>query len=131
MTLATFTLAFKALGPLAVIAAALASVLAQFEFPTVFGTNMVLAAAVVGFFMPPLIDAINRRGWSSEVKAISAFLLCVPGAALSVYLSGQWNRSTFDEGLRSFLIVLFVAIAMHRFYWKPSGISDAIDKATG
>lgn len=122
--------------PVAALAADLsgvtpAIVLAQFELPTVFAENGVLVAVIIGFFMPAAIEAINRRTWPSELKAASAFVLCIPGSLLAVYVAGQWNTATFDEWLRTFLIIFFVAIAMHRWYWKPSGISDAIAKATG
>ena len=100
--------------------------LAQFDFPTVFGNNMTLVAVVIGFVMPPAIEAINRRTWPSEAKAISAFVLCIPGSLLAVYIIDQWHTASFDEWLRTFLIVFLVAIMMHRFYWKPSGMSDAI-----
>jgi hypothetical protein len=110
---------------------ALLGILLQFDFPTVFGDNLTLAAVVIGFVMPPAIDALNRRDWPSEWKAVSAFVLCVPGSLLAVYIVGQWNTASFDDKLRTFLIVFFVAILMHRFYWKPSGMSDAIDAATG
>ena len=35
-----------------------------------------------------------------------------------------------DDLLRTVLIVFFVAIALHRFDWKPSGISDTIARET-
>lgn len=90
--------------------------------------NPVLFAIVVGFVMSPVIDAIARRSWSSEVKAVFAFLWCAVVAAAQVYVLGQLDRA---DWLRTFLIIFVAAIAFHRFYWKPSGISDAIDRATG
>jgi len=50
---------------------------------------------------------------------------------LAVYIVGRWSAAGFDDLLRTFLIVFFVAIMMHRFYFKPSGISDAIAQTTG
>jgi len=43
------------------VVAFLAALLASFDLPTVFGDNTTLAAVVIGFVMPPMIDAINRR----------------------------------------------------------------------
>ena len=37
---------------------------------------------------------------------------------------------TAANGLRTFPIIFAAAIAFHRFYWKPSGISDEIAKVT-
>jgi hypothetical protein len=112
----------------------LASPLAQFDFPTEFGDNLALAAVIVGFVMGPVIDAINRRDWPSEAKAIAAFVQCCAAAALLAWAMGQLEgvrAFTFDMWIRTVMIVFVVAIALHRFYWKPSGISDAIDRATG
>lgn len=117
-----------ALGPITVILALMATVLTQFDFPTSFGSNLALAAVVVGFVMPVVIDALNRRRWPSELKALAAFFQCVLAATLLVYVMGETHP---DDWLRTVLIVFFVAIALHRFYWKPSGISDAITRATG
>lgn len=107
---------------------ALFTLLAQFDFPLTFGDNIALAAVVVGFVMPPVIDTISRRNWSSEAKAVSAFVLCIPAALLVVYVMGYWKP---EDWLRTFLIVFAAAIAFHRFWWQPSGLSDKIDRATG
>src|SRR3954452_6565937 len=113
-------LAWGAVGPIAVILALVAQVLAQFDFPTTFGSNLALAAVVVGFVMPVVIDAVNRRGWPSELKALAAFCQCMLAATLLVSVMGETHP---DDWLRTVLIVFFVAIALHRFSWNPSGIS--------
>jgi hypothetical protein len=95
------------------------------------GPIAAILAVIVGFVMPPIIDTINRGTWSSELKALAAFVLCIPGALLVVYVTGYWNIATPDDWLRTFLIVFAAAIAFHRFYWKPSEISDVITRATG
>lgn len=120
-----FLLVLKASMSLAVI---VAYALAQFDFPLEFGNNLALAAVVVGFAMPPIIEAINRRSWSSELKAIMAFVLCIPAAVLVIYVMGYWRP---EDLLRTFLIIFAAAIAFHRFYWKPSGMSDEIAAKTG
>jgi hypothetical protein len=80
----------------------------------VFGDNFALAAVVIGLIMPPEIEGINRPDWPREVKAISAFGLRVPGSWLARYIVGQSNVTSFDERLRTILIVIFVAILTHR-----------------
>jgi hypothetical protein len=57
----------------------------------------------------------SRRTAVSAVSASTATPRC-----------GQHAR-----GVWTFLIVFAAAIAFHRFYWKPSGISDAITRVTG
>lgn len=103
-------------------------ILAQFDFPLSFGSNLALAAVVVGFVMPVVIDAVNRRGWPSEIKALATFVQCVLAAPLLVYVMAETHP---NDWLGRFLIVFAAAIAFHRFFWKPSGISDAITRATG
>ena len=83
---------------------------------------------IIGFVISVVIDSLNRRNWPSEVKALAAFYECVLAASLLVYVMGETHP---DDWLRTVLIVFSVAIALHRFYWKPSGISDAITRATG
>jgi uncharacterized membrane protein YoaK (UPF0700 family) len=100
----------------------------QLEFPTTFGDTLSLTAVALGFVMGPVIDAINRRRWSSEQKAIGAFAWCLLASVLLVYVMGHANP---QDWLRTFLIVFVTAVALHRAYWKPSGISDAIDRASG
>jgi hypothetical protein len=42
-----------------------------------------------------------------------------------------YRQNTSEQWLRAFMIVFVAAIALHRWFWKPSGISEAIAKATG
>ena len=57
-----------------------------------------------------------------------AFVLCIPAAVLVIYVMGYWRA---EDLLRTFLIIFAAAIAFHRFYYKPSGLSDKIAEATG
>jgi hypothetical protein len=91
---------------------ALFAILAQFAGPLTFGNNLALAAIVVGFAKPPIIEAIYRRSWSSEIKAIKAFVVRVPAAQLVVNVMGNWKP---EELPRTFPIIFAAAIAFHRF----------------
>lgn len=89
--------------------------------------NTITAAAIAGFVAPPLIAVINRKHWSSEVKAVSAFLVCV-----LVALGTAWYEQEVDwHNLRAVLPVVFgSAILTYNQFWKPSGIADAIERNT-
>jgi hypothetical protein len=71
-----------------------------------------------------VIDAINRPTWISELKAASTFVLCIPALLLVVDVTGYWRP---EDWLRIFMVFFVAAIAFHRFYWKPSGLSDKIE----
>jgi hypothetical protein len=62
--------------------------------------------------------------FDTKVAAISMLV----AVAIAVSAMGQVNAA---DWFRTFLIVFVTAIALHRLYWKPSGISDAIDRANG
>ena len=85
-------------------------------------------AVIVGFFMSPAISAINREKWSSQLKAISAFVLCVVAA-----LATAWYEASVDwHDLRAVVIgVVGAAIISYHNFWKPSGAADAISETTG
>lgn len=98
------------------------------DLPQVFGSNLALASAIVGFGLPVGIAAINQRDWASEVKAIVAFVSSLLAALVLVI---AMNAATTADYFRSALIVFFVAIMTYNFYYKPSGIADRIERATG
>lgn len=110
------------------VAAEAATVLAQIEFPTEFGSDLFLASALVAFFLPAGIAAINRRSWSPEQKGGMAFLLCTLAGALVAYTQSQL---TLENWLRSAMIILFLAIFAWNFFWKTSQIGTNIERATG
>lgn len=94
------------------------------DLPQVFGSNLALASAIIGFGLPLGIAAVNRRTWASEAKAITAFVMSLLAAALLVVAMGAL---TTEDYFRSALIVFFVAIMTYNFYWKPSGIAGSIE----
>lgn len=91
--------------------------------------NEVLSISViVGFFLSPAIDAINREKWSAQLQAISAFVICMIAAVATDLATASFNW----HDLRGVIIAVFSAaiISFHAF-WKPSGISGSISKTTG
>lgn len=95
--------------------------------------NFALATVIVAFLMSPVIDTLNRSRWRSEVKAVAAFGWCV---VASVLLFAAGDRFDLEQRTPSVLFgtvlaVFVLAVSLHQFYWRPSGISDAIARATG
>ncbi|MDO8670673.1 MAG: hypothetical protein Q7O66_04495, partial [Dehalococcoidia bacterium] len=80
--------------------------------------------------LPLGISAIIREGWTKAQKSLAAFGLCLVGAAGTAYFTGNLNFDN-DTIARIALIVFMAAITSYTGLWKPSGTSDAIDKATG
>lgn len=83
---------------------------------------------VVGFFMSPAISAITREKWSAQAQAGAAFGLCLLAAVVTT-----WFQGTLDwHDLRGVVIgVVGAAIVSFHLFWKPSGVADAVSKATG
>lgn len=92
-------------------------------------TNVLMWGAIVGFLMPALIAAINRRMWSSAAKAVCAFVLCIVAAGVTAFLTGDFDDT--DDLVTAALAVFGAAITTYHFWWKPSGIAPKIEAATG
>jgi hypothetical protein len=89
--------------------------------------NTVTFAAIVGFLVPPAVAVINREKWSSQVKGVIAFLVCLLAAIGTAWYeqSVEWND------LRKVLPIVFgAAILTYHQFWKPSGIAPTIEKNT-
>jgi hypothetical protein len=91
-------------------------------------TNIMMWGTIIGFFGSPVITAINRRRWSSELKAASAFVWCFIGALGTVYFSNNFDIQNLAT---TFLFTTVTAIASYEKIWKPTGIVDKIYNVTG
>lgn len=91
-------------------------------------TDAQLWALAVGTFLPLLIAAILRQGWTSRSRELAAFGICMAAAAGTAYFTDQF---TAGGVARAALVVLLAAHTLFRTFWQPSGIAPAIDEATG
>lgn len=110
------------------------AILAQVTFPTDFGDNATLAAIVVAFVMPVVVDFINGQNISGPLKAVLTFGECLVASVLMVLAMNVFGANftlDFPTVFRAFLIVFVGAITFHRFYYKPSGISDRVAASRG
>ena len=95
------------------------SLLAQFDFPTVFGDNLALAAGIVAFVMPPLIDVINRRALverseSDERIRVLDRRVAAPGVGHGSTAKAPASALDGAIGCARCMIVFVGAITLHR-----------------
>lgn len=100
-------------------------VLAQAVGP--FDGNPTLLAGVVAFLLPPILAVLMQAGWSSQVKAVVAFVVCAAVAFVIVWVNGLADPADY---VRTALVVLTVAQATYQGFWRSSGIAPAIERAT-
>lgn len=72
---------------------------------------------ILGLFMPIVIDFVNKRGWSTQLRYIVAFLICLATGAVVEYFNG---RLSYGEVFQSAGIVFATAQSMYNLYWKDS-----------
>ena len=90
-------------------------------------TDLQLWTAILGFFLPLAVAAIQQPKWSDPVRAVTTFILCVLTAAGTAYFQGALTGQRFATAL---LFVFFSVITAYRGLWKPSGATQAIENAT-
>lgn len=88
-------------------------------------TDLYMYAALVGFFLPPVLAILIQTKWSDRVKAVVAFVACLIAGAGTAYLEADLDGRTW---VSASLVVLTTGYATFRNFWKPTGISPAIEK---
>lgn len=84
-------------------------------------------ALLVGFLLPPALSILIQTRWSDRIKAIVAFVACAIAGAGTAYLQGDLTGKRF---VSAGLIILTVALATYRNFWKPTGVSPTIEEKT-
>ena len=115
----------------AVAAAVMGQGAPPFDLPV--GSNYVMAVAVVGFLMSPIISFLNRVGWSPEGKAVGAFVWCFVAAAILFFAGDRFDTVVRDPKVLfgTFLGIFLMATGLYTWYFKPSGIGPSIEEASG
>ena len=90
-------------------------------------SNVVLWTGLVGFLLPPVLAVVLQQGWSSQVKSGVAFLACVVAGFGLAYWQGNLD---WADVATAALIVLTVAQSTYHGFWRPSGISGAVEGRT-
>jgi len=82
---------------------------------------------LVGFFLPPVIALIQRKGWSDGIRALVAFAACIVAALGTCYFNGSLDGRSLVSAT---LTVVVTAIATYKGFWHKTGVSDAIERLT-
>lgn len=90
-------------------------------------TNFQMWSLIVGFLLPPVLAVVMQSGWSDRLKAVVAFAACAVAGAGVAYFQGDLTGKRFVE---AGLVVLVTAVATYRNFWRPTGISPAIETKT-
>jgi hypothetical protein len=79
--------------------------------------DLVMFAALVGTFMPPLVAVIQQPRWSPITRAIVVIVSCVLVGAGTAALEGQLTGQRWTTAA---LIVGTAAVTAYRMFWKPA-----------
>ena len=90
-------------------------------------TNFQMWSLIVGFLLPPVLAVVMQSSWSDRLKAVVAFTSCAVAGAGVAYFQGDLTGKRFVE---AGLVVLVTAVATYRNFWRPTGISPAIETKT-
>ena len=90
-------------------------------------TDFEMYSLLAGFVLPPALSIIVQSGWSDRLKAVVAFAACLLVGAGVAYFQGDLTGKRFASAA---LVVLVTALATYRNFWKPTGVSPAIETKT-
>jgi hypothetical protein len=90
-------------------------------------TDFEMYSLLVGFFLPPALAVIQQQRFSTKLRAVIAFVACVIAGAGVAFFQGDLTGKRFVSGA---LIVMTVGLATYRNFWKPTGVTPAIESAT-
>lgn len=76
----------------------------------------------IGFFLPPVIDLINRNISNSKIKFWISMLISV---VVAVIIKWQ-DLNNFQEVLGSIGIIFAEAQIIYKTWWKDSGIRGRV-----
>ena len=87
---------------------------------------------IVGFFTPVIISVIQQPKWSDALRSGVAFLCCIIISVVTLFLNNgvSFSNVTIREWVTAVLVILVTSISTYKGWWKPTGISPAIEKAT-
>jgi uncharacterized membrane protein len=90
-----------------------------------FPVNLDMYVAVVGFFLPSLIAVVNRCTWAQTTKYFVSFCVVCIAVIGHLIFAGEWNVQDIPG---SILKMLFMTIGSYLVFWRPSGLSDKIER---
>lgn len=85
-------------------------------------------AALVGTFLPLLVAVVQRQHWSNRVRTVVGVAACAIAAVIVSYTKGQLNLH--DLATTGFIIFTLTKTT-YLSVWKPTGVAEKVEKATG
>ena len=90
-------------------------------------SDLEMWSLIVGFALPPVLSVVMQSGWSQRLQAVVAFAAAAIAGAGTAYFQGDLTGERFVE---AGLVILVSAIATYKGFWKPTGVSPAIETKT-
>lgn len=84
-------------------------------------------AVIVGFFLPLLLSVILQAKWSTALKSVVSFAVVMAATAITAWVEGKVDSANL---LSTFFYVLTATIASFKALWQPTGVAQALEKAT-
>lgn len=90
-------------------------------------SNLVMWSLIVGFLAPPVISVIQQPKWSDTARAVFTSIFAVVAGGATAYFNGEFRAGDI---VGTILVIGVAAITFYRGFFKPTGISPAIENAT-
>jgi len=83
--------------------------------------------AIVAAVLPMIIALIQQPTFPRWARATITLVVCAIGGLVTTYVTDQWNS---EDVVTSVLTIFAAVLAFHTAFFKPTGITDAIENAT-
>jgi len=90
-------------------------------------SNLIWISGIVGFFLPHLIALVNQSHWKTGLKSIIAFGICLVGAVVVTYATGDLD---FHNWAASAGVIFAAAQVSYKGLWRPTGAAPALEEST-
>jgi len=81
---------------------------------------------LLGIFLPPIIDLINKRITNQKVRFLVSALLCIALGALLTF--EELKIGNTEELINSSLIIFASAQSVYHLFWKTSELRQTVLK---
>lgn len=89
--------------------------------------NLLMWNAIVAAGLPMLLAILQQPTFPRWARATITLVASIIGGLATTYFSGQWNP---EDVVTSVLTIFAATLAFHTAFFKPTGITDAIENAT-
>jgi len=89
--------------------------------------SLELISILIGAGMPTVIAVINQPSWPAWARAVATLLVCAVVGGITAAVQGDLTGKRWTEAAA---LIFAAALGTYHAWWKRSGITDAIEKAT-